>query len=198
MKILAFTDIHGSLEAIRRVRKKVKDSDLLVCAGDISVFESSIFTIFKKLNNFNKKIIMIHGNHEDASTFVKYSKRFDNIVFIHKKHFVFEDALFFGFGGGGFSSIDKNFEHFSKKFKKIINENLDKKIILVTHAPPYKTKLDNIDGAYCGNKSIRHFIEKNKVDLLICGHLHENFGKEDKIHKTVILNPGPFGKIVRV
>src|SRR3989344_473440 len=101
MKILAFTDVHGSFEAIRRISKKVKEQkpDLLVCAGDISVFESSIFTIFKKLNNFNKKIIMIHGNHEDASTFVKYSKRFDNIVFIHKKHFVFEDALFFGFGG---------------------------------------------------------------------------------------------------
>jgi len=200
MKILAFTDIHGSLEAIKRVSKKVKEQkpDLLVCAGDISVFERGINTLLRMLNKLNKKIIMIHGNHEEPSTFIRLSKIYKNIIFIHKKHFVFDDVLFLGFGGGGFSSIDKNFEHFSKKFKKIINENLDKKIILVTHAPPYKTKLDNIDGAYCGNKSIRHFIEKNKVDLLICGHLHENFGKEDKIHKTVILNPGPFGKIVRV
>src|SRR3989338_3260169 len=103
MKILAFTDIHGSLGAIRRISKKVKDSDLLVCAGDISVFESSIFSIFKKLNNLGKKMIMIHGNHEDSSTFVKYSKRFDNIIFIHKKHFAIDDLLFLGFGGGGFS-----------------------------------------------------------------------------------------------
>lgn len=200
MKILAFTDIHGSLEAIKRVSKKIKEQkpELLICAGDISVFESSIFSIFKKLNSLDKKIIMIHGNHEDASTFVKYSKRFTNIIFIHKKHFVFENVLLLGFGGGGFSMIDKDFEKTSKKFKNIIKENSDKKIILVTHAPPYKTKLDNIDGEHCGNKSIRKFAEKNKVDFLICGHLHENFGKEDKIRKTIILNPGPFGKIVRV
>lgn len=199
MKILAFTDTHGSLEAIKRVRKKIKEQkpDLLVCAGDISVFEGGIFSIFKKLNNFNKKIIMIHGNHEDASTFIKYSKRFDNIIFIHKKHFVFENVLFLGFGGGGFSMTDKEFEKTSKKFKAVIKKNSDKKIILVTHAPPYKTKLDYI-GEHCGNKSIRHFIEKNKVDLLICGHLHENFGKEDKIKRTKIINPGPFGKMIRV
>ena len=200
MKILAFTDIHGSLDAIRRISKKIKvqKPDLLVCAGDISIFENKVFSIMKKLNNLNKKIIMIHGNHEDASTFIKHSKSFNNIIFIHKKYLIVDDVLFLGFGGGGFSLIDKEFEKISKKFKIIIKENQDKKIILMTHAPPYKTRLDYLFGEHCGNKSVRHFVEKNKVDLLICGHLHENFGKEDRIHKTKCINPGPFGKIIVV
>ena len=201
MKILAFTDTHGSLQALRRIEHKVKtqNPDLLVCAGDISIFEHGIVGIVRRLNKLNKKIIIIHGNHEDDSTFRKLSKLFKNIIFVHKTYHVENDTLFLGYGGGGFVMIDREFEKIANtKFRKIIKSNKDKKIILVTHAPLYKTRLDKLIQGHCGNKSIRHFIEKNKVDLLICGHLHENFGKEDRIKKTKVINPGPFGKIIVV
>ena len=201
MKLLAFTDIHGSLLALRRIEQKVKSQkpDLLVCAGDISIFEHGIVGIMRRLNKLNRKIVIIHGNHENNTTFIKCSKMFKNIISIDKNHSIEGNILFLGYGGGGFSLVDKGFEKIAHtKFKKIIKNNKDKKIILVTHAPPYKTRLDKLVGGYCGNKSIRNFVEKNKVDLLICGHLHENFGKEDKIKKTKIINPGPFGKIVEI
>ena len=201
MKILAFTDTHGSLQALRRIEQKVRvqKPDLLVCAGDISIFEHGIIGIMRRLNKLNKKIIMIHGNHENDSTFRKLSKSFKNIIFVHKTYHVENDALFLGYGGGGFTLYDKEFEKIaSTKFKKIIKSNKDNKIILVTHAPPYKTRLDRLIQGHCGSKSIRHFVDKNKIDLLICGHLHENFGKEDRIKKTKVINPGPFGKIVEV
>lgn len=201
MKILAFTDIHGSLQALKRIEQKTKSQnpDLLVCTGDVTIFEHGIIGILRKLNKLNKKIIMIHGNHEAASTYIKLSRLFKNIIFIHKNHFIKNNVLFLGYGGGGFAMIDKGFEKFAKtKFKEIIKNNQDKKIILVTHAPPYKTRLDKLMQGHCGNKSIRHFVEGNKIDLLICGHLHENFGKEDKIGKTKVINPGPFGKIIMI
>ena len=201
MKLLAFTDIHGYSTALGRIGQKVKtqNPDLLVCAGDITLFERKISFILRKLNKLNKKIIMVHGNHEDSSTIIKYLRLFKNIIFIHKNYFIENNILFLGYGGGGFALVDKEFEKIVKlKFNSIIKNNKDKKIVLVTHAPPYKTRLDNIAGNHCGNKSIRNFFEKNKIDLLICGHLHENFGKEDKIGKTKIINPGPFGKIISI
>ena len=200
MKILAFTDTHGSLLALRRIEQKVRTQkpDLLVCSGDISIFEHGIMRILRRLNKLNKKIVIVHGNHEDESTFIKMSKLFKNIIFVHKKYFIEDNLLFLGYGGGGFSVVDKEFEKIAIKFKKIIKQNKGSKIIIVTHAPPYKTKLDKLVQGHCGNKSIRNFVEKNKIDLLICGHLHENFGKEDKIKRTKVINPGPFGKIVVV
>ena len=200
MKLLAFTDTHGSLSALRRIEQKTiaQKPDLLVCAGDISIFEHGIINLMRRLNKLNKKIIIIHGNHEDASTYIKLSRLFKNIIFIHKNYFIEDNILFLGYGGGGFSIVDKEFEKISHKFKELIKNNKDKKIIIVTHAPPYKTRLDKLVGGHCGNKSIRHFVEKNKVDLLICGHLHENFGKEDKIGKSKVINPGPFGKIILI
>lgn len=199
MKLLAFTDIHGSLPALKRIEQKVKtqNPDLLVCAGDLTIFEHGIVGIIKRLNNLNKKIIIIHGNHENESTFIRCSRIYKNVIFIHKNHIFVDDVLFIGYGGGGFSMVDKEFDKIAKtKFKKIIKNNKDKKIILVTHAPPYRTKVDKIGRRYVGNKSIRNFVDKNKIDLLICGHLHENFGKEDNIGKTKIINPGMFGKII--
>jgi len=200
MKLLAFTDIHGSLLALRKVEQKARTQkpDLIICTGDLTIFETNIISIAKRLNNLNKKIILIHGNHEDASTLTKISKLFKNIIFIHKNHFIQDNVLFLGYGGGGFAITDKKFENITKKFKKIIKNNQDKKIILVTHAPPYKTNVDYLAGSHCGNKSIRHFVENNNINLVICGHLHENFGKEDTIRKTKIINPGPFGKLIEV
>ena len=201
MKILAFTDTHGSLSALKRIKSKVKvqKPDLLVCAGDVSLFERGIVGIMRRLDKLNKKIIMVHGNHEDDSTFRKLSKIFKNIIFIHKHHFIQNNVLFLGYGGGGFSIVDKEFEKIANsRFRKLIKNNKDKKIVLVTHGPPYRTRLDKLMQGHCGNRSIRNFIEKNKIDLLICGHLHENFGKEDKIRKTRYINPGPFGKIVEI
>lgn len=200
MKILAFTDPHGSRSALKRIKQKTKSQkpDLLVCAGDISLFEHGISGILRGLNRLDKKTLIIHGNHEDSHTFVKYAKLFKNIIFIHKKHFIENNILFLGYGGGGFSIVDKGFENAAKKFKKIVKDNKKKKAILVTHAPPFRTKLDKLVEGHCGSKSIRHFVEKNKVDLLICGHLHENFNKEDKIKKTKVINPGPFGKIINL
>ena len=201
MKLLAFTDIHGSSFALKRIEHKVKSQnpDLLVCAGDISIFEHGITQIARRLNKLNKKILIIHGNHEEPSTFKRLSKTFKNIIFIHKNCYIKNNTLFLGYGGGGFALIDRDFEKAANiNFRKIIRNNKDKKIILVTHAPPYRTKLDKIGRNHAGNKSIRHFVEKNRVDLLVCGHLHENFGKEDKIKKTKIINPGPFGKILKI
>jgi len=101
-------------------------------------------------------------------------------------------------GGGGFSQTDKEFEKQSKKFKKFLKDHKDKAFVLVTHAPPYGTKLDYICKDHVGNKSIRKFIKENKVDLTIAGHLHETEGKIDKIDKSTIINPGREGRILNL
>jgi len=149
MRILAFTDIHGSLQALNRVKQKVKSQnpDLLVCAGDISLFERGITALMKNLDKLGKKIMMIHGNHESAVTLNNLSKLFKNIIFIHKTYFTENDLLFLGYGGGGFSIADRAFDRTAiTRFKNIIKNNKSKKIILVTHAPPYKTRLDSLVG----------------------------------------------------
>lgn len=198
MKILAFVDLHGSLKALNKIKEQAKKADIIICAGDISIFSNDLDKLLLELNGLKKTVLIIPGNHEFDDDLKQLTKLFDNVIDIHKKCFVKDDYLFLGYGGSGFSMTDKDFEKISKKFEKEIRRNENKKIILVTHAPPHKTKLDSIMGESCGNKSIKNFIKKVNIHLVISGHLHENAGKEDKIKNTIIINPGPFGKIISI
>ena len=200
MKILAFTDIHLSTIALNKIKSKIKNQnpDLLVCAGDLSIFEEGLGIILNKLSKLKKKVLLIHGNHETDIVMRKLCKKYGNLVFIHKGYYKYNNHIFLGYGGSGFSLREPGFYIIGKKFRKLIKKNHDKKIIFITHAPPYGTKADLIVGEHCGNKTFRDFIMKNKVDLHICGHLHENFGKKDKLKNTEIINPGPYGKIIKI
>jgi len=101
MKLLAFTDLHLSSYAFKKLKKKVKKQkpDLLICAGDVSIFEQGLDFILNKLNKLKKKILIIHGNHETDKVLKKLCKKYNNLIFIHKKHYKTNGNIFFAYGG---------------------------------------------------------------------------------------------------
>lgn len=198
MKVFTFSDIHENERAWKNIDEKVKSEnpDLIICAGDLSIFENDIENQMKKLSKFNRPTLLIHGNHESYEIMMMLSTFHDNIHFIHKKALRINNYLFLGYGGDGFSKVDKVFESISMKFIKQIKK--DDIVILVTHGPPHGTELDMLKNEYIGNKSYRRFIDRNNIHYAISGHIHENAGKMDKINGTTLLNPGPFGKIIKI
>lgn len=196
MRILAYADLHGSKTGIKKLEAKSKFADIIISAGDDSIFEQNIKAILAKIDSFGKPVLMIHGNHESKIMLKNLCKYYKNIEFIHEKLYRVDNYVFLGYGGGGFALEDPDFTKWAQSIiPKLKKED---KIILITHAPSYKTEVDLIWDEHCGNKSIRKFIELVDVHLLVCGHLHENAGKEDKIKKTHVINPGPYGKIIEL
>ncbi len=196
MKILAFVDVHGSAACLKEIEKKSKKVDIILCAGDLTVFEQNLDLILARLNKLNKTILVVHGNHEKSSVMRKACAKFKNIIYLHKRSYKNNNFLFLGHGGGGFSTENKSFADSFPFFKKKIDDK--SKVIFLSHEPPYKTKLDDISGSYVGSKPLRRFIKEFKPVLVVCGHLHENANKTDKIKKTVLVNPGPKGKIIKL
>ncbi len=192
MKILAFGDMHASKRALKEIEKKAKKADILVCCGDFTIFGNGTKEILRFFSGLKKELILIHGNHEDEKEVERESRKYGNIHFIHKKSIKIGDYEFIGHGGEGFSLRSREFEGFAKKFEK------SKNLILITHAPPYGTRLDKLRFGHCGNKSYSDFIKRAQPLLVICGHLHENELKKDKIGETLIVNPGPYGTIIEV
>lgn len=196
MKLLAFTDIHGSISAINKIKQKVKAADYLVCCGDITIFETNIEEILTQIDKIGKPVLMIPGNHESEELMDGMCKIFDNLISIHKHPHKIGDTLFLGYGGGGFSFKDPDFAKTMKRYAKQMKAA--KKVVIVTHAPPYGTKVDMVLDQHTGNITMRKFIEKSQPTLFICGHIHECNGKRDKLGETKIVNPGPFGKLLTV
>ena len=139
---------------------------------------------------------MLPYNHETDEQIMGVCKKYPQMIYLQRKWLRKKEYLFMGYGGGGFSFIDKKFEKLAVRFKKLIKKG--DKVILVSHAPPYGTKVDKVGREHCGNKSIRKFIQKEKPDLVICGHIEDCAGKEDKIGKTRIVNPGWDGKVLEL
>ncbi len=67
------------------------------------------------------------------------------------------------------------------------------RVILNFHAPPYNTRLDQalIDGrrVHVGSRAVRDLMDKYKPLLGLHGHIHESWA-EDKVGKTLVVNPG--------
>jgi Icc-related predicted phosphoesterase len=198
MKILAFVDLHGSLSMLKKISSMAKKEkvDYIICAGDITIFGDAMQQMVDKMDEIGIPVIMLHGNHEDEAKLRRLCEKTKNVLFMHKDILETDGHVFLCYGGGGFSATDKEFEQWSAQVMQKIRE--DKKIILVTHAPPYGTKLDKILDQPAGNKSIRQFIKQVQPKLAISGHLHENSGLKDKIDNTKIVNPGPAGMVFRV
>ena len=198
MKILAASDIHGDINLVKTLAEKAEKAnvDLVVLCGDLTFSEQSTAGIIGPFVKRNKKVLLIPGNHETDEEISRICKDNKNIINIHKGVYEKDGYLFFGYGGGGFSKEDPRFERTSLKFKKEMEKG--KKIILITHAPIYNTKLDLLNGEHIGNKSTRRFIDDVQPELVICGHLHENEMITDYIKKTKIVNPGYEGMIIKI
>lgn len=194
MKILAFADTHGDGQALETIRTKSDNVDLIICAGDLTVFGHEQQKLVDFLDNIGKKVIMLHGNHEDKNSLKKMCDNSKNIKFCHDEIVDFGEIILVVHGGGGFISRSNSFEVSKKKFAEAIKE---KKSIFITHAPPYNTKLDiPYKNSHCGSKSYRDFIDEAQPNIAISGHIHECFGKKEKIGKTIAVNPGPKGIII--
>lgn len=193
MKILAFVDVHGNKTALNKIIEKSKNADLLICAGDITNFSQGLNKIINLLSQTNKPLLIIPGNHETASEIKSLKQEF--VIDIHKTLYRIDNYIFFGYGSGGFSLRDIALEKITKEIKHVVK---DKKFILVTHAPPYGTIADTINGQHHGSVSITKLIYETSPIINICGHLHESANKKSRLNKTLIINPGPYGTIINI
>ncbi|MFT4304227.1 MAG: metallophosphoesterase family protein [Candidatus Woesearchaeota archaeon] len=200
MKLLLFTDTHCNSTAERKIIEKVKREkpEIMLCAGDFSIFMRNAEEFLVKMNKLNIPIYVIHGNHEDEEVIEKICKKLKNVEFIHNRIIKYKNVLIMGYGGGGFAEHDEDFNVTAKEFEKIINTFKDSTKIIMMHQPPHKSGIDFIYGQHAGCKTTKKFIQKHKIHFAIAGHLHENSGLEFEIKGTKYINPGPLGIIIEI
>lgn len=200
MRMLIFADLHCNKKAIKELINKARKADIIVCAGDISNFGSDWKTAAKLLAKANKEMLIIPSNHDSEEDISKMSKQFSYVRNIHKKMYRIENIVFFGYGNHGFSLREADMERTAIKLLNKANLEKGDKLIFVTHAPPYDTKLDYLRwlNGHRGCLSTRIIIDKYKPALVVSGHFHETAGRHQKLGKSLLVNPGPFGKLIEV
>jgi Icc-related predicted phosphoesterase len=200
LKILAAGDIHGDIGLAEKLAEKAKKEnvDLVVLCGDLTLGEKSTDNIIGPFKKRHEKVLLIPGNHETVAT-ADFLAELYGMKNIHGYSVKYKDVGIFGAGGaniGVFQSSEKELYDLLKKGHDKIKYL--KKKIMVTHVHPTGTKMEKFTNIFPGSEGIKKAVEKFKPDLLLCSHVHEAEGIEEKIGKTVVLNVGKMGKIIEI
>lgn len=200
MRILAFGDIHGDTGLAKKLAERAEKEkvDLVVLCGDITMGEISTANIIGPFIKKKKKVILIPGNHETVATADFLAELYD-AVNLHGYSIKHKDIGLFGCGGaniGLFQLGEKEiFKLLEKGYKGIRDA---KKKIMITHVHPTGTLMERFTKIFPGSSGIRKALDKFKPDILLCSHVHEAEGIEEKVGKTRIINVGKKGKIIDI
>jgi len=196
MKILHITDIHGEVKYIDLISESISSARLIALSGDIvKKGGRDAGDIFARIERYNRNIVAVHGNWDghDVQDFI-VRKGYG----LHRDGRTIEGIGFFGAGGSGPTPFNSPSEYSDEEFLEFLHEGYEKvkgsaRKVLIAHAPPKNTLDRTFIGLRGGSRGIREFIEKNRIDLCLTGHIHESPGKE-LLNSCIIANPGPFKK----
>jgi uncharacterized protein len=201
MKILAAGDLHGDMNAAKKLAEKAKTEkvDLVVLSGDLTYGEISTKGLIGPFKKAKKQVLIIPGNHESPATTSALAEIY-GVVDLHGYSIKVKDVGIFGAGSAniGIFQLDEGeiFDMLNKSFKKI---KTAKKKIMITHCHPDKTLMAKMGpDVVPGSSGVAKAIRKLKPDIAICSHVHEAEGIEEKIGKTRLINVGKKGKIIEI
>ncbi len=199
MKILAAGDFHGRKDLAEKLAEQAEQEevDLVILNGDI-VDEENPEGIIGPFVKRNKKVILIPGNHESIAT-ADFLAELYGVTNLHGYYIKLKEVGIFGCGGAqvGLTALtDKEMYDLLKRgFEKI--KDLKTKI-MVTHVHPADTNMEKFSQWVQGSKGLKQAIDSLQPDLVICGHVHEAEGIEEKIGKTTVINVGKKGRIIEI
>jgi len=192
MKILAAGDLHGDINAAKKLAEKAKKQkvDLVVLSGDLTFGEISTKGLIGPFKKAKQKVLILPGNHESPATTAALAEIY-GVTDLHGYSMKFGDVGIFGVGSANIGIFQLN----EKELKKIKNS---KKKLMITHCHPDKTLMSKMSNFVPGSKGIARAIKKFKPDIAICSHVHEAEGIEEKIGNTTLINVGKKGKIIEI
>ena len=200
LRILASGDIHGDMGLARKLADKAEKEhvDLVILCGDLTFFDQSTEGIVGPFVKKNKKVLLIPGNHESLAT-ADFLAELYGVKNIHGYSVKYKDVGIFGAGGAniGLHQISEKdiYDLLKKGYDKI---KYLKKTIMVTHVHPSETKMEKFSNIVPGSTGVKRAVEKLHPDILLCSHVHEAEGIEEKIGKTRVINVGKKGKIIEI
>ena len=193
MRIIAFGDIHDRTDNIGKV-ERLSDADCVIITGDLTNFGGvgRAKKVIETVSSHNPHLYAQPGNM-DLKQVEDYVDELG--INIHSRGVIIQGVGFFGVGGSNYTPFNTPTEYTEEEIKEFILKGYEeiKHVelkVLVSHTPPYKTKVDIVSGGHhVGSVSVRDFIEKYQPQVCLTGHIHEAVG-EDIIGNTKILNPG--------
>jgi len=197
VKLLIFSDIHSNHQALERLM--AIEADCYIAAGDLVNWGRGLDACAKILKKRGDKVYVLPGNHESDLQIAGFCTQFGFHNF-HGQTLKFGKHHVAGLGCSSPTPFNTPGEYTEAELaERLVPFEKLNPLVLVCHAPPYGTALDQIrDGVHGGSRSIRDFVDRCHPEYLFCGHIHEAEGAEIQIGKTRAFNVGKRGYLLEL
>jgi Icc-related predicted phosphoesterase len=197
VKLLVFSDLHNDWKALDRLL--AIEADYYIAAGDQVTWAKGIDRAGEILARRAGKMYVLPGNHETAEMISDICARYGLHDF-HGQHIRLGNWHVAGLGYSSPTPFHTPGEYSEEQIaEKLAPFAALTPLILVCHAPPYGTALDQVKpGLHAGSKSVRDFIEKYQPAHFFCGHIHEAEGVAIRMGRTQAMNVGKAGHLLEL
>ncbi len=198
VRIFAAGDFHGDKTTAKALAQRAIDenADLIILNGDI-VEEDDTEGVMYHFMKVGKPVFLVPGNHDwHATDFLAAQYKAVNL---HGKSSQHGNVAIFGCGGTniGMNMLTEKEIYDTIKYTHKAVSTAQKKL-LVTHIHPAGTVMESFSQFVKGSVGLRKAIEMTKPDIVVCGHVHEAEGIEEKIGDTLVINVGKKGKLIEL
>ena len=197
MKLLLFSDIHNDWKTLERLL--AVDADYYIAAGDQVTWAKGIERCGEILASRGDKVYVLPGNHESAEMVAGMCAR-QGLHNFHERHIQVGKWQVAGLGYSSPTPFHTPGEYSELQIADRLQRFAElTPLVLVCHAPPYGTALDQIrPGLHAGSRSVREFIETYQPEYFFCGHIHEAEGVTIQMGRTYAKNVGKAGHLLEL
>lgn len=193
-------DIHGVLPGVERALEHLATLQLagVLLVGDFAspayerrawrlghdetALAAELEEILVRVGRLGVEVAWVAGNHDLPMR--------DRPSCCDRRLVVLGGARVYGIGGAGPDRFGFPYEWDEAEISALPVPDHD---ILLSHAPPARTALDQVarSGAHVGSEAVREIAARHSR-VVVCGHIHEARGV-DRLGDTICLNAGSFG-----
>ena len=196
-RLLIFSDIHNDARALEKLMQL--EADYYIAAGDLVSWARGLDKMGEAMKRRAGKVWVLPGNHESAQDISSFCKRFGFNDF-HGGTMEVAGVHVAGLGYSTPTPFDTPGEYSETEMASRLEKFGElKPLVLVCHAPPLNTALDQIkEGLHAGSQAVRDFIEARQPSHFFCGHIHEAEGVVVQMGTTRAQNVGKRGYLLEL
>ena len=186
MRIYAVADIHGKpehMESIYRILDQYQP-ELMVVPGDMTHF-FNWSTVLSQLDSLPVPVLAVRGN-TDLKRIEPRIKKAANITLLTQTPLQVKGFSFVGTSGTLPLPFTNRICLAEKDRLASLPSPMEPDTVLVVHPPP-KGACDRVGKKiHAGSRNLSHFIKASSPSLVLCGHIHEDFGLTTLYQSTVV------------
>ncbi len=151
------------------------------------------------LEALGERVWVLPGNHESSEHITRFCGQFGFRDF-HEKVFEVGGYHFAGLGYSNPTPFNTPGEYTEQELSDKLESFAElSPLVLVCHAPPHETKLDQLgNGGHAGSRAVRDFIDRRQPEHFFCGHIHEAAGVTVELGATRASNVGKQGYLLEI